>query len=207
MKKYLIILIAAVFFTQAQSLAQTDSRNRTPETVIADALAQMPAKDSKSYSLLMGEMASTGSAGILQIASTMNYDDGKASAGEYALQGLASYVMTPEGGRHRDEVRKGLKLAIGRSGDVRKKRFLIASLALCATPADLPDLIAIANDKELEAAIQHLAPLLRDKHSDTREAAKNALLCIAGDPRFENTALTAVKNSQDYKELMALVEQ
>ena len=80
MKKYLIILIAAVFFTQAQSLAQTDSRNRTPETVIADALAQMPAKDSRSYSLLMGEMASTGSAGILQIASTMNYDDGKASA-------------------------------------------------------------------------------------------------------------------------------
>ena len=63
------------------------------------------------------------------------------------------------------------------------------------------------NDKELEAAIQHLAPLLRDKHSDTREAAKNALLCISGDPRFENTALTAVKNSQDYKELMALVEQ
>ncbi len=150
MKKYLIILIAAIFFAQAQSLAQTDSRNRTPETVIADALAQMPAKDSRSYSLLMGEMASTGSAGILQIASTMNYDDGKASAGEYALQGLASYVMTPEGGRHRDEVRKGLKLAIGRSGDVRKKRFLIASLALCATPADLPDLIAIANDKELE---------------------------------------------------------
>ena len=146
MKKYLIILIAAIFFAQAQSLAQTDSRNRTPETVIADALAQMPAKDSRSYSLLMGEMASTGSAGILQIASTMNYGDGKASAGEYALQGLASYVMTPEGGRHRDEVRKGLKLAIGRSGDVRKKRFLIASLALCATPADLPDLIAIAND-------------------------------------------------------------
>ena len=152
MKKYLIILIAAIFFAQAQSLAQTDSRNRTPETVIADALAQMPAKDSRSYSLLMGEMASTGSAGILQIASTMNYDDGKASAGAYALQGLASYVMPPEGGRHRDEVRKGLKLAIGRSGDVRKKRFLIASLALCATPADLPDLIAIANDKELEDA-------------------------------------------------------
>ena len=155
MKKYLIILIAAIFFAQTQSLAQTDSRNRTPETVIADALAQMPAKDSRLYSLLMGEMASTGSAGILQIASTMNYDDGKASAGEYALQGLASYVMTPEGGRHRDEVRKGLKLAIGRSGDVRKKRFLIESLALCATPADLPDLIAIANDKELEDAEDH----------------------------------------------------
>ena len=53
MKKYLIILIAAFLFAQTQSIAQTDSRNRTPETVIADALAQMPAKDSESFKQLM----------------------------------------------------------------------------------------------------------------------------------------------------------
>lgn len=75
---------------QTQSIAQTDSRNRTPETVIADALAQMPAKDSESFNRLMAEMAATGSAGVLQIASTMNYEDNNASAGEYALGGLSS---------------------------------------------------------------------------------------------------------------------
>ena len=62
------------------------------------------------------------------------------------------------------------------------------------------------NDKEFEAAIQHLAPLLRDKQAETREAAKSALLSITNDARFENVAVTTVKNSQDYKELMALVE-
>lgn len=152
MKKYLIILIAAFLFAQTQSIAQTDSRNRTPETVIADALAQMPAKDSKSFKQLMGEMAATGSAGILQIASTMNFEGNNTSAGEYALGGLQSYVTTPDGQKYRDEMRKGLKLAIDKTDNLRKKVYLITVLTGCATTADLPDFIRYAQNKDLRDA-------------------------------------------------------
>lgn len=152
MKKYLIILIAAFLFAQTQSIAQTDSRNRTPETVIADALAQMPAKDSESFKQLMGEMAATGSAGILQIASTMNFEGNNTSAGEYALGGLQSYVTTPDGQKYRDEMRKGLKLAIDKTDNLRKKVYLITVLTGCATTADLPDFIRYAQNKDLRDA-------------------------------------------------------
>lgn len=152
MKKYLIILIAAFLFAQTQSIAQTDSRNRTPETVIADALAQMPAKDSESFKQLMGEMAATGSAGILQIASTMNFEGNNTSAGEYALGGLQSYVTTPDGQKYRDEMRKGMKLAINKTDNLRKKVYLITVLTGCATTADLPDFIRYAQNKDLRDA-------------------------------------------------------
>lgn len=152
MKKYLIILIAAFLFAQTQSFAQTDSRNRTPETVIADALAQMPAKDSESFKQLMGEMAATGSAGILQIASTMNFEGNNTSAGEYALGGLQSYITTPDGQKYRDEMRKGLKLAIDKTDNLRKKVYLITVLTGCATTADLPDFIRYAQNKDLRDA-------------------------------------------------------
>lgn len=174
MKKYLIILIAVFLLAQTQSIAQTDSRNRTPETVIADALAQMPAKDSESFNRLMAEMAATGSAGVLQIASTMNYEDNNASAGEYALGGLSSFVTTQVGQKYRAEIREGLKLAIDRSTNARKKNFLMSELVNCATAEDISFLLRYAQDKDVSSLVLASLCKMKDAGNELTEFVRTS---------------------------------
>ena len=40
---------------------QSDARQRTTETIVADGLAQLPAADAKVFNQVMGELAATGS--------------------------------------------------------------------------------------------------------------------------------------------------
>ena len=47
---------------------QSDARQRTTETIVADGLAQLPAADAKVFNQVMGELAATGSKGVEMIA-------------------------------------------------------------------------------------------------------------------------------------------
>lgn len=60
MKKILVILLASCLLPLAAG-AQ-DARQRTATTIVADALAQLPAQTSEVYNGLMRELASTGAA-------------------------------------------------------------------------------------------------------------------------------------------------
>ena len=43
---------------------QSDARQRTTETIVADGLAQLPAADAKVFNQVLGELAATGSKGV-----------------------------------------------------------------------------------------------------------------------------------------------
>jgi hypothetical protein len=62
------------------------------------------------------------------------------------------------------------------------------------------------DDRELASVIQALSSLLRDARSETKADARAALGLVSADARFQTVAIAVVKNSQDFRELMALVD-
>ena len=116
MKKLLIILLACClvpFATQAQ-----DARQRTATTIIADALAQLPAETPDVYNTLMQELASTGASGISELAGMLvPAAQGANSHIEYALSGVAHFVTGEGHEAERAEVRKGLAAGIAACTD------------------------------------------------------------------------------------------
>ena len=94
MKKLFIILALAALLPW--SVVAQDARMRTSETIIADALNQLPASDKKVFDEVLGELVSTGAEGIAQVAGMLvPASEGKNAIVEYALNGVVAYVTTP----------------------------------------------------------------------------------------------------------------
>ena len=94
MKKIFIILALAALLPW--SVVAQDARMRTSETIVADALNQLPASDKKVFDEVMGELASTGAEGIAQVAGMLvPASEGKNAIVEYALNGVVAYATTP----------------------------------------------------------------------------------------------------------------
>ena len=114
-----------------------DARNRAASTVVADAVAQLPAEEPAQYNQIMAELAGTGAQGIEMLATMLQpaAEGVKNSPIEYALNGVASYV-TKEGAAQRAAVRAGLKAAFPKVKDETNQAFVMTVLQICATAED-----------------------------------------------------------------------
>ncbi|MEG0807894.1 MAG: family 16 glycoside hydrolase [Alistipes sp.] len=190
MKKItLLLLCAGLFLLPAMIEAQPlDARQRTMETIIADNLAQLPAKDPAAFDQVMGELAATGSRGVELIAAKLvPADKGHNAPFEYALSGLAAYVTAPGHEALRAELRKGFQEAITRCEEPANRAFLFAQLQLCSTAEDATWLAPYLNDPYLaDHALRALivtpgteSQLLALAHSDTLSAEGRRALAYA----------------------------
>ena len=134
--KRIFLFIALMLMPLAAVNAQ-DARGRATSTIVADALAQLPAELPATYNQVMAELASTGAEGIEQLAMMLSpmAEGVNNSAVEYAVNGVASYV-SKDGAAQRDAVRAGLKAAIEKTSDNPNKAFLMTALQICATADD-----------------------------------------------------------------------
>ena len=134
--KRIFLFIALMLMPLAVVNAQ-DARGRATSTIVADALAQLPAELPATYNQVMAELASTGAEGIEQLALMLSpmAEGVNNSAVEYAVNGVASYV-SKDGAAQRDAVRAGLKAAIEKTSDNPNKAFLMTALQICATADD-----------------------------------------------------------------------
>lgn len=155
-----IFLLTAMAVSSFNTFAQ-DSRNRAASTVVADGLAQLPAKDVTVFNQVMGEMARTGAQGIEQIAAMLTpADKGKNAKFEYALNGIADFVTLPGNEALAAEVRKGLQSSIEKVTDKPNKAFLLTLLANCGTADDAQVMAKYIGDDYLgKFAAQGLAKL------------------------------------------------
>lgn len=156
MKKLLFILLACClvpFAAEAQ-----DARQRTTTTIIADALAQLPAETSQVYNSLMQELAATGAEGVSELAGMLvPAAEGQNSLIEYALSGVANFVTAEGHEAERAGVRKGLAEGIAACTDKPNQAFLLSLLQICSTAEDAPVFVKYANDDYLaDAAIRGL---------------------------------------------------
>ena len=151
MKKILVILLASCLLPLAAG-AQ-DARQRTATTIVADALAQLPAQTSEVYNGLMRQLAATGAAGVREMAGMLvPADKGQNAVVEYALNGVTDYVTGEGLDAARAEVRKGLAEGIAACTDKPNQAFLLSLLQICSTEEDIPVFVKYADDDYLAAA-------------------------------------------------------
>ena len=215
MKKiFAILLLTLVPFAAGAQ----DARQRTAETIVADALAQLPAQTPKAFDSLMQELAATGADGIRMMAAMLvPAAEGKNAPVEYAINGVVSYVTAAGREELAREIRAGLTDAVAASTDKSNQAFLLSQLQLCATAAEAPVFVKYAADEYLaDYAVRGListpgtdgeilalidaspAPdaLLAYAAAEKRlAAAEPALLKWAADPKAGTPTKEAVYNA------------
>lgn len=149
---YSIALLTYLLSFSSAAFAQLDSRNRTTETIIADNLAQLPTQNPETYSQVIGELADTGSEGLLSIIQMLvPADKGKNATFEYAISGIVNYATAPENEKYREGVRKALITGLENCTDNPNKAFLMTELQQCATSADVSVFEKYLSDPYLSA--------------------------------------------------------
>lgn len=157
-------MLAAMLWGGQMSFAQFDSRNRTPETVVTDGLAQLPAKTPEKYNEIVSEMAGTGSKGIEMLAGMLKPADKNQNAVfEYAIDAIVNHATMTKDAALRQQIHDGLVAGIKNCTDNANKAFLLSEL----------NKIAEAGDAQLYASFLGDAYL--------RHAAINGLALVPGD--------------------------
>ena len=192
-RQTLTLLTFALFFAANVTAAPLDERQRTVETVVADALAQLPAATAGDYDKIMGELAATGAEGVGILADMLvPASQGENAAVEYALNGVASFVTAAGREQLRPAVCEGLLAALARCKDDANRAFLVSQLQLCATADNAATLAAYIDDPYLgdpvlralisipdsEATLLSLA-----RRSDLSDAQRAALAYAFGEKR------------------------
>jgi len=149
-RQTLILLTFALFFAANVTAAPLDERQRTVETVVADAQEQLPAATAGDYDKIMGELAATGAEGVGILADMLvPASQGENAAVEYALNGVASFVTAAGREQLRPAVCEGLLAALARCKDDANRAFLVSQLQLCATADNAAALAAYIDDPYL----------------------------------------------------------
>lgn len=152
MKKiqFLLLIWILALVQPVLPLSAQDARRRTTATIIADGLAQLPAKDVTAFNTVMNEIASTGAAGVQSLADMLvPATEGKNATVEYALAGLSAYVTDKGNAALRKNVREGIKASLAKCTDNPNKAFLISLLQQCGTAEDAPVLVSYLYDEYL----------------------------------------------------------
>ena len=144
------LLILALTMGFCLSVSAQDSRNRVTSTIIADGLAQLPAKDLNVCQQVIGEMAATGTEGMQMLISYLAPSvQAKNAKFEYAIDGIVSYVSEKNDATLTGNIRKALAEGIEKQSDPVNKAFLMSQLQKIATPADAPLFEKYLGDKVL----------------------------------------------------------
>ncbi|MDE6543378.1 MAG: DUF1080 domain-containing protein [Muribaculaceae bacterium] len=176
MRKIFIPALLAVLMLPGVNLAAQDSRNRAASTIVADALAQLPATRQNNYNNLMGEIAGTGTEGVLQLASMLvPADKGQNNLVEYALSGVVSYVGADANNPQRAAVRKGLIEAVEKCTDDPNRAFLLTLLQRISAPEDAKVFEKYLNDDYLRQTAINGLSTVPDGGAALLAAMKNGL--------------------------------
>lgn len=173
MKKIVTLLLGLVL-TAGLVSAQQDARQRTLDTIVADALAQLPARDAAARVEPLADLAKWAPASVPETAKLLPQ-----SLAEYALDGLVTYVT--EQTERKAAVAEGFHQAIAVAAPERKP-FLLACLSRIAGPSDIAKLSAYAADPAL---------------------APTALATLAALPQADDAILTLVREGKADHNLLA----
>jgi hypothetical protein len=136
---------------------------RTTATIIADALAQLPAETPRKYNQTIADLVSTGEEGLLDLIGRMNPPGNKSNeALEYAISGWTHFVANdPE---KRDVAANAFEKALKQPLDKEVKAFVIRQLRTIATDDNVDVLSGFLNDVYLsDPASQALVSIGTEK--------------------------------------------
>lgn len=181
-----LVLLLCVLGVSAQSPG-----NRTPQTIVADVLAQMPANNKANYDKQIADLSSAGEDGVLAIVKMMHAPgQGDNSTFEYALSGL-SHFSTGEGN---ENIRKQLEKAYIKSLDLTSEReikaFIIRQLQIVGSDESVEALAKFLSLEDLcGPAARALAAIGTDNAAKTLQSS---LLHRMGTPKTQRDAILAI---------------
>lgn len=152
MKKTLYALLTLLLLSmgsvcQAQN---TDSRNRTPQTVVTDGLAQLPAPDMATYNQIMGEIARTGATGVNLLTGMLRpASQADNSRAEYALNGVVNYVSAKGQEALVPPIHDALIAALSKCTDDPNRAFILSQLNKITDKGDFQLYKGLLNDSYL----------------------------------------------------------
>ena len=194
MKKIIISISCALLFCSNMLMAQMPG-NRTAQTIIADALAQMPAQSQDTYQELIKDLCSTGEEGVLTLVKMMNAP-GKGSNAQvdYALSGMSHYAT----GEGMSAIRKTLESAYIKALDLKDepeiKAFIIRQLQVVGQDDCIDALARYLNMEDLcSPAAKALASIGSEKAG---QALQVSLLRKMGSAITQQSVLQAIGDAQ-----------
>ena len=194
MKKLIISIGCALLFCGSILMAQMPA-NRRPQTIIADALAQMPAQDLESYQMLIGDLCSVGEEAVLTLVKMMNPPGGGSNEQiDYALSAMSHYAT----GEGRETVRATLESAYIKALDqtdaLETKAFIIRQLQIVGQNGSVEALARYLNQEDLcSPAAKALATIGTETAG---QALQISLLRRMGTPRTQQSVLQAIGEAQ-----------
>lgn len=208
-RKYLFIIALLVGY---MSVIAQFSANRTTQTVVADALAQLPAENAKLYNQTMKYLVDTGEEGLMALINMMEAPGAKSNeTAEYAISAWTNYVAS-----HPDKKKVAAQTyekALTSPRDKVIKQFLIRQLELIGNDDNVPTLVQFLRDDYLlspaaQALVNINAPasaeaLLNALKSAKTDSAKEVLVYSVGltnNPAAEETVLEVLEKASS-KEL------
>ena len=171
MKQFKFIIFCLSLFLVSGLQAQMP-QGRTDATIIADALAQLPAETPEKFNQVIADLVTTGEQGMLDLIGRMNPPGDKSNeALDFAIGGWTNFVANDND--KRAEAANAFEKALDQALDKEVKAFVIRQLRKIGSDANVdvlsgfladPDLsddaslalVSIGTDKAAEALLQAL---------------------------------------------------
>ncbi len=141
---FLTLAIALQLFAQ-------EPQNRTAQTVVADALAQLPAQNENEFRSIMGSLVKSNQAGYTILADMFNSVNNEAV--NYALSGLAQYLSRAGFEEEKERFIAIILDEIPQAKDVEVQKFYIRLLAVVGDAQIVDELEKLKSDKNLQETI------------------------------------------------------
>ena len=198
----LILTLVCAVTLMAQSPA-----NRTVNTIVADVLAQMPAKNQTEFDKLMGDLSTTGAEGVQMLISRLNAPgQGSNAAVEYALSGLAAYASAPDKAQLKQVVKQGFQKALTTASVQEVKAFINQQLYFLGEPLDLGGQATVHQSANADYRNQRIPTLASAFQAAPDKALKTLEKALKdNDKEYRNAALRFASdyaNSEMYTKLV-----
>ena len=193
----------------AVTLMAQSPANRTVTTIVADVLAQMPAKNQTEFDKLMADLSSTGAEGVQMLLGRINTSGQVNNAAvEYALNGLAAFVSAPDKAQERQAVKEGFLKALAATDVPEMKGFITQQLYLLGEKVEQeaaqPTVRQSANADYRNQRIPLLATAFQAAPDKALKTLEKALK--DGDKEYRNAALRFASDYADSEMYTKLVK-
>ena len=191
----------------AVTLMAQSPANRTVNTIVADVLAQMPAKNQTEFDKLMGDLSTTGAEGVQMLISRLNAPgQGSNAAVEYALSGLAAYASAPDKAQLKQVVKQGFLKALTTASVQEVKAFINQQLYFLGEPLDLGGQATVHQSANADYRNQRIPTLASAFQAAPDKALKTLEKALKdNDKEYRNAALRFASdyaNSEMYTKLV-----
>ena len=191
----------------AVTLMAQSPANRTVNTIVADVLAQMPAKNQTEFDKLMGDLSTTGAEGVQMLISRLNaHGQGSNAAVEYALSGLAAYASAPDKAQLKQVVKQGFQKALATASVQEVKAFINQQLYFLGEPLDLGGQATAHQSANADYRNQRIPTLASAFQAAPDKALKTLEKALKdNDKEYRNAALRFASdyaNSEMYTKLV-----